>query len=80
MKDADEFYKPEIKQKVLVHGIAAETIAKGATGKIIQKGFITSLQTNFTSTANDIISLFYSGNLKDSVNSSLILIKNDNSA
>lgn len=80
MKDADEFYKPEIKQKVLIDGIAGETIAKGSTGKIIQKGFLTSVQTNFASIANNLTSIFYSYNSKDLVNSSLIIIKKDNTA
>jgi len=80
MKNTDKFYKPEIKQKVLVSGIVAESVDKGATVKIIQKGFMTSLQSNFISTANNLLSLFYSSNLKDSINNSLILIKKDNSA
>lgn len=81
MKDADEFYKPEIKQNVVVDGIAAETIAKNSKGSIIQKGFMTSLQINFFVTVvNNILRLFHSNQLRDSINNLLIIIKKDNTA
>src|SRR3972149_6602938 len=80
MKNADEFYKPVIKQNVLIDGIAAETIAKGSKGNILRKGFMNSLQPNFSSPANNLISFFYPSYSIDSINSLLILIKNDNTA
>ena len=80
MKNADEFYKPVVKQNVLIDGIAAETIAKGSKGNIMRKGFMNSLQPNFSSPANNLISFFYPSYLIDSINSLLILIKNDNTA
>ncbi len=61
MKDADEFYKPEIKQKVLVDGIAGETIAKGAKGKMLinklqdlqEKGILTGVVYNAADRVRD---------------------------
>jgi len=78
MKDADKVYKPEIKQKVLVDGVAVESADKGAKIKFIKKGFITSLQDDFKFTADQFISLFSPSNPK--INELLVLIKNDNSA
>ncbi len=79
MKDADEFYKPEIKKNVLIDGIAAETIAKNSTGKIIQKGFITSLQKDFEILANNILQPFYPNQLNH-INKALIIITKNNIA
>jgi len=80
LKDADVFYKPEIRQNSLVDGIAAETITKEAGGKIIQKRFMTSLQPNFITIANNLLQLFYINQSKDSINKLLILIRKDNTA
>ena len=79
LKDADEFYKPKIKQNVLIDGIAAETIAKNSTGKILQRGFITSLQKDFEILARNILQPFYPNQLNH-INNALIIIKKDNTA
>ena len=80
MKNADDYYKPALKENVLVDGIAAESIAKDSKGAIIQKGFMTSLQIDFVTVANNLLKIFDSVQLKDSINSTLILINNDNTA
>jgi len=80
MKDADEFYKPVIKENILVDGIAAETIAKDSRGKIIQKGFLTSLQSNFVTVINNLLQLFHLIQSKDSVDTLVILIDKNNTA
>ncbi len=80
MKDVDEFYKPQIKQNVLVDGVAAETIASGEKVKIIQKGFASSLQPSFTLIANNLLPFFYPAQLTNSINKLLVIIKKDNRA
>jgi hypothetical protein len=77
MKDADEFYTPVIKKDVFVSWIAAETIPDKATGEISIKGFKTSLQSNFSITANGLMWLF---GLPNSINQALILIDKNNTA
>lgn len=80
MKNADEFYKPEIKPNILVDGIAAETTPPNSKSKIMQEGFITSLQSDFDKIASNISQLFYSNKPINSINNYLIIIKKDNVA
>jgi len=56
-KDADEFYEHIIKTNIKIDGVAAETIADGEKGKILQKNFIYSTQEDFSKFADHIVSL-----------------------
>lgn len=80
MKNADEFYKPIIKANTLIDGISAAPAQKGATALVMQKGFVHSLQTDFAIIANNLISHFFHGHLRNHLNQALIVIKNDNTA
>ena len=70
---------PIIKE-VLVDGIAAHSASGGGKVDIIQKAFITSLDSTFESTANQFISLTLGYNCVDDINNLLVLIKHDNTA
>jgi len=78
MKDADEIYKPQIKQNVLVDGVAAETVASGEIGTMIQKDFIHSSQPEFSLIANNLISLINPP--VTNIDKLLVIIKKDNTA
>lgn len=78
MKDADEFYKPKIKENIQLDGIAAGAAEKDSAGPIFRKGFMMSLQSNFVTLANNLMRPFSIS--RDSINKVLIIIKNDNTA
>lgn len=80
MKDADEIYKPEIKKDMIVDGIAGETVSSGSKIKVIQKGFISSFEKDFSLIANNIISFLYPSSLSKPIDKLLVIINKDNKA
>jgi len=79
MKDADEFYKPLIKEHISIDGVAAESADAGMEVSVIQRGFTTSFQPYFTKIADDLMKICALP-INDSINEVLIIIKKDNTA
>ncbi|MCK5743562.1 MAG: hypothetical protein KAH30_02385 [Caldisericia bacterium] len=73
MKNADEFYKPTIKEVEGNFGITAT----GASGELILKMFVTSLHPNFPIISKNILSYFNLSFFINSINTALIIIKNN---
>ncbi|VVB79967.1 Uncharacterised protein [uncultured archaeon] len=79
LKDADEFYKPLIKEDVKIDGIAAETVESGKVGKMLQRAFITSDSDDFRYITN-LVKFFVGPQDLNSMNNLLVIIKKDNKA
>jgi len=75
---AEDIYKPNIIPSIKVDGIAVETIPAGKTGKILQKGFFSSLNDKFPVIADNILKLFSIHNPGTHLNSLFVIIKPDN--
>ena len=79
MKDADEFYKPEIKSNVQIDGIALESASSGSKLNFIKTGFFTSVQNDLPISFDILLTPFYHKNLS-SLNNALVVIKKENIA
>lgn len=77
---AEDLYKPNVILGIKVDGIAFETIPAGKEGKILQKGFISSLNDKFPVIADNILKLFSIHNPGTHLNSLFVIIKPDNKA
>lgn len=63
-----------------IDGLADGTIPAGSSGKIIQKAFVTSLNKQFSTFANNLLGCFINGPIENSVNTVLIRLKNKTEA
>jgi len=77
---AEDIYKPNIIPDIKVDGVAFETIHAGKSGKILQKGFISSLNDKFPVIADSMLKLFSIHNPGRYLNSLFVIIKPDNKA
>jgi hypothetical protein len=75
---AEDIYKPNVIPSIKADGIAFETISAGKTGKILQKGFISSLNDKFPVIADNIIKLVSIYNPGAYLNSLFVIIKPNN--
>ena len=79
MRDADEFYKPEIKPNVQIDGVALESASSGSKINVIQTGFVTSIQDDLPINFDTLLGPFYPKTL-GSLNKALIIIKKEKTA
>ena len=73
-------YLPEIVKIGPISGLVDGTIPAGATGKIIQRAFLTSLDDCFPLIANNLLGHFMGMRAEDTMNAVLIRLKNQTDA
>lgn len=73
-------YDPEIVKVEPISGLVDGTIPAGATGKILQRAFLTSLDERFPLFANNLLGHFMGVQVEDTINTVLIRLKNQTQA
>jgi hypothetical protein len=76
----EKIYPSQIIKVERIDGLANETISAGSTGTIIQKAFVTSLNKNFPTIANNLLKHFLKEPVENQANTILIRLKNKTEA
>lgn len=71
-------YKPFVRTGVKIDGITGETIPNNASGKIIQKSFITSYDKDFEKICNNLLNLVAGGSQDENLNQLVVVIDKTN--
>jgi hypothetical protein len=73
-------YKPIVRENIKIDGVAAETIPIDAVGKIFRKQFLSSYDTGFEKTYDNILKTVLGVSPNESLNKLIAVIKKDNKA